>query len=250
MKKYVIALTLLIALAGLGFAAQQARADIYGTSLVAYYPLDITSASQNIPDASGNGNNGALGQATSSVPAKVGQGILFSGVANDTNSIIIPNSTSVNVVGNITMATWVYPKVSNVYQALIDRSNGAGASRQYAVYLSVNGVCQLFVALGGTNIGDQVVNPCWKINIWNHIAITADGVNVKFYVNCVLAKTFASAALPTSQAFKLYLGREVGNNFSLNGAMDDARIYNRALSQADICQLYNMGVAKHHGHPF
>jgi len=36
-------------------------------------------------------------------------------------------------------------------------------------------------------------------------------------------------------------GGEQNNNFSFNGIIDDARIYNRALTASEIQALYNQG---------
>lgn len=214
--------------------------DPINLGLVGVWPLG-EGRGLTARDISGRNNHGTIN--TTGYPwgksHHGGLALSLPGTNVDTNSVTVPNSSSINIVGAISMACWAYPTISNAFQSLIDRSNGAGASRQYAMYLSSAGVTKIFVALGATNIGDVVVTPNWVVNQWNFVALTADGTNVRVYINGVLANTTASAALPTSQTQSLYLGREVGNNFSLNGRMDIPRIWARVLSPSEIARLYS-----------
>lgn len=190
-----------------------------------------------VTDLTGNGNTGTLGSSVTWSAGKFGAALAFPNVNADTNAVTVANSSTVNIVGKMTMACWVYPTISNAFQALIDRSTGS-ASRQYAMFLSQNGVTKIFLAIGGVGIGDVVVTPNWVVNQWNFIAVTADGTNVRTYVNGVLANTTASAALPTSTSDPLAIGREVLNQFSVNGREDLPAIWAGVKTPAEIARLY------------
>jgi len=73
------------------------------------------------------------------------------------------------------------------------------------------------------------------INTWSHIATTYDGANQRFYVNGILVGTTPGAGSITVSNGALRIG---GNNSStgefFQGFIDEVRIYNRALSAADI----------------
>jgi hypothetical protein len=73
------------------------------------------------------------------------------------------------------------------------------------------------------------------LNTWTHIASTYDGANFRFYVNGVLVGTTAGSGSINVANGALRIG---GNNSSLNeffrGLIDEVRVYNRALSAAEI----------------
>ena len=82
-------------------------------------------------------------------------------------------------------------------------------------------------------------------NTWYHVAVTYDGTlasagRVHVYVNGVLDKTAGetSASIP-NYASDLAFGKLVGNPTSyFAGSLGDVRIYNRALSAAEVSDLY------------
>ena len=74
-------------------------------------------------------------------------------------------------------------------------------------------------------------------NRWYHLTITYDGTTAKLYANGVLDNS-GNLALNTLKTGTMTIGDPLsGNNF--NGSVDDVRIYNRALSQAEITKLYD-----------
>jgi len=81
-----------------------------------------------------------------------------------------------------------------------------------------------------------------NINQWHHIIWTYDYVNDKVWVdgNLVL-NTPQSTALTINDANVNIGAVGGGGNYWLGGVLDDIRIYNRALSTAEVQQLYLMG---------
>ena len=75
--------------------------------------------------------------------------------------------------------------------------------------------------------------------IWYHVVWTRNGSsNLNFYLNGILSKSFTSVKVPRNSNINTYIGAAVtGGN--MNGSIDDVRIYNRALSAAEIQALYN-----------
>ncbi|MCP4610324.1 MAG: LamG domain-containing protein [Planctomycetes bacterium] len=93
------------------------------------------------------------------------------------------------------------------------------------------------VQVGGTwhaaSFGDL------QANTWYHLAATYDGEDFKSYKNGVLITNNSTpSGDPDTESTTLKLGRHslYGNYFA--GAIDDARIYNFALSQADIAKIF------------
>jgi hypothetical protein len=77
------------------------------------------------------------------------------------------------------------------------------------------------------------------VNVWSHIVATYDGTNLKLYLDGRLVgeKAYTEGILISN--YSLFIASdEVGNYQYLAGSVDDARIYNRALSSAEITELY------------
>jgi hypothetical protein len=83
-----------------------------------------------------------------------------------------------------------------------------------------------------------------SINVWNHLVYIFRSDSTWLYVNGVFAqkvyKGFTSGYLAGDSVLLGYVGDVTNSSFArLNGCLDDIRIYNRKLSQADITALYN-----------
>jgi hypothetical protein len=82
-------------------------------------------------------------------------------------------------------------------------------------------------------------------NKWHHLVISYDGNFYKAYIDKI--EVYASNVLGFSSIYYglgysdgLALGRDGDNSdFYFEGSLDDVRIYNRALSQEEITELYN-----------
>src|SRR2546430_11815150 len=72
------------------------------------------------------------------------------------------------------------------------------------------------------------------LNTWTHLAATFDGATVRLYVNGAEAVSQAQTAALTPTAGTLQIGADsyTGENFA--GRIDEVRIYNRALTAAEI----------------
>ena len=93
------------------------------------------------------------------------------------------------------------------------------------------------VQVGGTwhaaSFGDL------QANTWYHLAATYDGEDFKSYKNGVLITNNSTpSGDPDSENTTLKLGRHSLYGDYFGGTIDDARIYNYALSQADIAKIF------------
>ena len=79
-----------------------------------------------------------------------------------------------------------------------------------------------------------------SLNVWYHVAgvYDASAQTLDIYVNGVLDNGTLRGTIPASQinsAVNVNIGRRSGGSgYYFNGVIDDVRIYNRALSQAEI----------------
>ncbi|EDN72618.1 conserved hypothetical protein [Beggiatoa sp. SS] len=75
---------------------------------------------------------------------------------------------------------------------------------------------------------------------WHYLTGVFDGTTTKLYIDGILISNKTYAWTPVPNTGNLYIGDwwEGSRNFS--GIIDDIRIYNRALSDSEIQQLYTM----------
>jgi hypothetical protein len=210
------------------------------TGLVGHWTFDGPKLIQNATDSSGQGNTGYLTNFTSTTtaPGVIGQALQFDGV-ND--NVEAPTSSSLAFAGPVSLSAWVFPRVSNVYQAIIVRTSSCD-TRQFGYFLSQGGTTQLFVSFGDAIGGLMTVSPGWTVNAWNHVVVVANGSDWRGYINGVHAGTSVASGVNTATAASTYLGLDQRcGNYRLNGFLDDARVYNRALSAQEIKRLYELG---------
>ena len=80
----------------------------------------------------------------------------------------------------------------------------------------------------------------FKPGEWNHLAVVYDGSSVREYVNGQLARTYPTTGEPVGDGGDFTVGTWV-QGFHFDGAMDDFRVYNRALSESEVTALYRQG---------
>ena len=75
------------------------------------------------------------------------------------------------------------------------------------------------------------------IDGWNYITITYDGNIEKGYVNKVHEASYTAGAIDI-QSSNVFIAKAQGSDYYFNNPIGEVRIYNRALSEDEIKQLY------------
>lgn len=102
-------------------------------------------------------------------------------------------------------------------------------NQMFGAYLDIAGSKIVFQA----HTNDVPVTQTTALNTWYHLVITLQGGKVKVYVNNVLKHTFTpSVALNTSMLNDFRIGD------AFFGAIDELKIYNRALNAPEVANLY------------
>ncbi len=210
------------------------------SGLVGYWSMDTADIDWNnntIIDRSGNGNKGmlmGLTQASNSVAGKIGEAMKFEDAGDYIN---IPSSANLNLslAEGLTYASWIRidvaptnwtPIISNTSQNLSIYKGGLLLFRPGGT------IPQLVAYLVPTL-------PTNKVGEWFHVVATYDGAKISFYLNgapltCSSCSAAVSGVFPSTNSYKI-----AGSVTPLNGAIDDLRVYNRALSASEIAELYN-----------
>ena len=212
--------------------------------LIAYYKFDGDAR-----DYSGKGNDGTVTGATLTEDRNGNPtGAYYFGT---NNFIQVPSSSTLNSVSDaITIAAWVridnWWQVENNWAPIICKGN-----YQYSfnitpdVYDNYTAGRPLLYTEVTKTIGADFIG-YQRMGEWAHVSVTygQDGY-CRSYLNGQLlasvscgSKTFGSSTEP------LFIGKHPpGSCEYLLGAMDELRIYNRALSDAEIHEIYALGEA-------
>lgn len=220
----------------------------------------------NANDSSGHGHHGSLstGLVGNSAATATDGGVLpqlttdrfgRAGMAYDFNNgatVVVPYSAELNPQ-NLSIGLWVKRRTTSAgnYLVSLNRWNG------YKFQLQSNNFP--FFTFQDSNNGyhDVDANPgTVPQDVWTYVVVTYTNGSMKFYVDGALVKTAAVSGTPitVSPAVDLSIGNELpksyynltsdsnpnyfwGANF-FNGALDDVRLYNTALTDAEVLSIY------------
>lgn len=203
------------------------------SGLMAYYNFD-EGAGVTANDSSGQLNNGAISGA-SWTTGKFGGALLFDGI-NDIVTVSDSDSLDLNFGG--TFEAWVFPTDATDWMAILTKAmpNNIGGLA-YGFYANSGAVLDHPLNRPAGFIGSQTAvysNLQIPANQWAHLAFTYDGAFLNFYVNGVLAGSAIMPGTFLASPEPLIIGGRAGGNQFFAGRLDEIRIYNRALTNAEI----------------
>jgi len=213
---------------------------ISDSGLAGFWQFDEGSGS-TATDRSGNGNAGTLLSGTtlgaSGSNCKINGCLSFDG--SGSGAVSVPDAASLNVAGGFTISVWGNPTDLATTRGIMSKSNGAFAQPIDTYFRNSGGVLNVryFVGNGATFLQSQVgaVTP----QKWDHWAFVFNGTSVWAYQNGALSLASTSVGLAvTNGTSSLRIGNRVDNATPMNGYLDDVRLYNRALSAAEIKAIY------------
>ncbi|GAB6042408.1 LamG domain-containing protein [Endothiovibrio diazotrophicus] len=227
-----------LALAGAiaALLATPAHADL-NDGLVAHYTF-----SGSADDISGHGNFGAVSgaQLTTGRAGDANGAYAFSGVGE---SIEVADSDSLDITGAITLSAWINPAEQRTQYLLVKGTNVNGdEAAPYGLSTSATG--DVIFAIRPDGALSQTRSTGYDLNEWNHVVGTYDGATATLYVNGVLAASRQVSGALSATTLPLLIGTRLGlASDTVNGTLDDLRIYNRALSADEVAQLHDLGGA-------
>jgi Concanavalin A-like lectin/glucanases superfamily/Secretion system C-terminal sorting domain len=209
--------------------------------LVAYYPFN-----GNANDESGNGRHGAV----------MNGAVLSTDRFNSSNSAYyfdgVDDYIDISATGlpttNRTVSFWLNPATGN--QPSYPLSYGGSACGQSFLMAFNPGGCGCFLTQG--HCGSNALAYNWATNPenkWVHYTVTINGADIKLYINgqfmagnngfsnatIVAGKKLIIGGLITPDGLSTYVD---GSGGYFKGRLDDIRIYDAALADAQVLQLY------------
>lgn len=112
----------------------------------------------------------------------------------------------------------------------------------YALYLNMGGKIDALSANPATYQSIKAEGPELPSDTWRHYVITYDNTELQLYQNGVLvastAKTYSSSGIFSNEEVVVGSSMNEIENRAFKGAVDDIRIYDRVLSEAEVQALY------------
>jgi hypothetical protein len=230
-----------------GLNLQSSQEGTLSNGLVGYWPFDGNDISGTTAyDRSGQGNNGTLTNGPTKAMGKVGQALSFDG---SDDYIDVPDSAALSLTGDMTISAWVNPSnLANIHGIIGKTYSNVPGPYDYYIDTDTGGGC------GGTGPnkrafyrgnGGIYAYVCSKsaivANKWQHVAVTMSGTTVTHYLDGVPdgAGTLSTTIADSNTALRI--GSRNDDYTKMFGALDEPRIYNRALSAGEIWDLYQMG---------
>jgi hypothetical protein len=226
---------------------------ISDSTFVAYYPFDGDAS-----DASGFGNNGIVNgaQLTSDRHGNANSAYYFNG---NNNFIDIGNNSSIKrFQSNFSVSFWINLKAyspdycsivlsnrskltSKFSGSMIEIAGGLSKEFKQVIFYKNYSTTDDTLSAGYLNSIKQL-----DLNTWYFVCMTYQyngGSNniVKSYINGELTATKKLSATIDPENSSTFIGCESELSpvdYSLNGSLDDIRIYKRVLSSDDITKLY------------
>jgi hypothetical protein len=183
-------------------------------------------------------NIGILRNGASFGVGEVGQAFSLDGIDD---FVEIPHSASLNFgVGEFTVECWVNFNSTAGEQILMEKfATGTGPGWSFTK-LADN---RLVLGQGTIDLisGGLAIPP----NSWHHFAARRSAAGAAIFMDGIIvasgAEALGSANVDSTASLKL--GSRTANSFFLNGRIDEASIYNHALSDNEVASIYNAGIA-------
>jgi hypothetical protein len=219
-----------------------------GTSnLMAYYDFE-----GDLQDSSGKGRH-ATGfnnpSYTKSGATGFGSAVKLNGI---NQYVSLPIGSLITSLDNITVACWAnFSNVGGSYQRLWDFGvSPPDDETDPSVYMFLTprsggtGPIQFGITTGGNDTQSNIYAPAALPSGWHHVAVSIDSstMTVRLYQDGKFVAEGETSFLPSDLGVtnQNYIGKsQWAADAYYNGAIDELRIYNRVLSEAEI--LFLMG---------
>jgi hypothetical protein len=211
------------------------------TGLIAYWKLD-ENAGGTANDSSGNNLHGTL-QGPVWTAGKAGSALKFDGV----NDLVDCGASTIfnQIQTQLTLAAW-FRLDTDPYAITQNRSYILDKGGAWRLWYSATGEGQsdpdqVFFDLWDWQGVNTASSTTWQQNVWYHVVGTYDGAKAVVYVNGVQsAQANVTKSLHVT-GYKVMLGVDSelnGTKYFLNGAIDEAAVWKRALTAAEVQSLF------------
>jgi hypothetical protein len=197
------------------------------SGLVAAYSFNETSGTTTA-DRSGNGLTGTITGATHTTAGKFGGALSFNGTSN---LVSVPDNAKLDLTKGMTLEAWVRPSNTSGWRTVITKEQTS--QMDYGLYASTDtNRPSGHVYVGSSQEARSTTQ--LPLNTWRHLAVTFDGVALRLYIDGgqVAYRSVTGSIAASTGALRIGGNTISGKWFA--GLIDEARVYNRALTSAQI----------------
>ena len=196
---------------------------------IAAYPLE-EGTNRSVHDVSGNGHDGTLSATGFEwAPGKYGKGLKFSGTEG---CISIPDSADLRLGEEFTLESWVKPEGTLTHLPILYKAGENFPAYDLGIGLTTSGRGEGQIGTLAKSHTDVATPAAMQANVWQHLAVSYDGANLRLYLDGALVTTKAVSAPNSAVAGALSIG--CGGGYHFKGKIDEVRIYNRALLAGEV----------------
>jgi len=201
-------------------------------ALVGYWSFeegsgDITN------DQSGNGNTGYLRNGPAWVSGKFGMALEFDGIDD---YVEIYDAASLDITGEgITFMAWVYSPGFLYAGWVVGKGEDPHDDLVWGIHPLTDGRVRYWIKSDGTRLEQTPATPYLQTDIWQHIAVTYDGSQMKFYHNGVVKDSVEKTGILDINDDPVFIGLDgwaQGNHY--RGKIDEVKVFARALAPCEI----------------
>ena len=205
------------------------------TGLVALWTLDETAGA--IAHDTAGTNDGVLKGNPAWLPdgGRVGGALVFDGAGDYVDCGKHP---AFDLTGQITVAAWIkVGAFDKAWQAIVTKGDSSWRIQRDSTRNGIEFACT-GLSVSGTSWGNIVGDINVNDGQWHHVAGVYDGAAMYLYVDGVLDTSAPASGMIATNAFPVCIGEdgEWGGQ-AWTGLLDEIRLYNVALSQAQITAL-------------
>lgn len=204
-------------------------------NMIGWWKLDDEQADVAV-DSSGWDHHGAISGSPKRVEGRVGETLYFDGIDD---SVDCGTDASFNFSGSVTISAWIRTGVLTSDAKIASNQNNATGGYKFGVNankveLEIKNAANASF-LNRTVAGGTTLTP----GVWYHVVgVYSKGQFIRTYVNGVLDRELATAEVLGASNGTFKIGREsYSSSYFFLGWIDDVRIYNKALTDAEIVQL-------------
>ena len=209
------------------------------TDLVSYYKLDDNLATTNVIDSLSNNTGTLLGGSNTediSVAGIINTALDLESSVPDVIRIDDGAGTIADITdGDLTITAWIKAESTPTYGIIV-----GGGSNGFTFHHNPSNNLRF----GKVDVDGVAGDDTFADGVMTFVAVVYDGTanTLQFYINGTPDSGGTDAYSTTFTANTAYeIGRQRGNQFPLDGIVDEVGIWTRKLNDSEILELYNSG---------
>jgi hypothetical protein len=219
---------------GIGTELEESCGD---DGLAAYWSMDAETIEDGmLMDQSGNGHHGAIHAGPATVPGRHGEALYFSSGFNQ--YVRVPDESELDLTSAFTVAAWINPETyGESFAGVIVDKLYLSSSSGYLLQLASNNSSVKALRFFGLSYQSPLDSDSGVVELdrWQHVAVVFENGLLTFYRDGQPVGSQSTAQAQVSSTSKaLYIGNNSIKSRDFNGAIDELRIYSRAMTPGEI----------------